>query len=416
MAKYTFLALVFILASWTTKALPLNEVVDEVQNEEEYPSPRIVILGGIGVGKSSLANVLLGRNKTYQNTDGRNCFTVGTVENDLTKETCIQVGQYLGDTLDVTGKVQRLDLSLHNDLNCGGDNIYIELSQGEISCETLHKNDFDRGVILSWTGSSLGTCLGKDFNVEQNSLNFKIRSTSGDDFCPNSLTISMDNGYSFKRTGLDDWVDKDKGNQNRIAPRISVGSVDKPARWPVTVIDTPGFNVTGSLGKELQKMQDLIKVLEEKIKYVHVFVIAIDTTDFTTKAIKDLNLLLKVFGGRFGHHFWKNVVIVGTKWNFSADWDDIRQKIDSSNTEENWLAEQKQEFSSNFPEIPADATLETLLIDTFYDKDDKKQLEKFEQYTEALWKFADTIDPIDLVLKEKDEDELDLTQLFSVFG
>ena len=100
MAKYTFLALVFILASWTTKALPLNEVVDEIKNEEEYPSPRIVILGGVGVGKSSLANVLLGRNKTYQNTDGRNCFTVGTVENDLTTETCIQVGQYLGDTLD----------------------------------------------------------------------------------------------------------------------------------------------------------------------------------------------------------------------------------------------------------------------------------------------------------------------------
>ena len=116
--------------------------------------------------------------------------------------------------------MQRLDLSLHNDLNCGGDNIYIELSQGEITCETLHKNDFDRGVILSWTGSSLGTCLGKDFNVEQNSLNFKIRSTSGDDFCPKSLTISMDNGYSYERTGWNDWVDKDKGDHNRIAPRV----------------------------------------------------------------------------------------------------------------------------------------------------------------------------------------------------
>ena len=52
------------------------------------------------VGKSSLANVLLGRNKTYQNTDGRNCFTVGTVDKELTTETCIQVGQYLGETLD----------------------------------------------------------------------------------------------------------------------------------------------------------------------------------------------------------------------------------------------------------------------------------------------------------------------------
>ena len=95
MVKYT-LAFIFILATWTINALPLNEV----KNEEEYPSPRIVILGGVGVGKSSLANILLGRNETYQNTDGRNCFTVGTIDNDLTTETCIEVGQYLGHILD----------------------------------------------------------------------------------------------------------------------------------------------------------------------------------------------------------------------------------------------------------------------------------------------------------------------------
>ena len=107
----------------------------------------------------------------------------------------------------VTGKVQRVDFSIHNDLNCGGSNVYIEVSQGEISCKTQLKFDFNRGVILSWTGSALGTCFRKEFNTEQEGLYFKIRSTSGDDFCPKNLTISMDNGYSYERIGLDDWFE-----------------------------------------------------------------------------------------------------------------------------------------------------------------------------------------------------------------
>ncbi len=43
----------------------LFPVHSDIVNEAQYPSPRIVILGATGVGKSSLANVLLGKNTIF---------------------------------------------------------------------------------------------------------------------------------------------------------------------------------------------------------------------------------------------------------------------------------------------------------------------------------------------------------------
>ena len=67
-----------------------------VPNEEEFPSPRIVILGSRGVGKSSLANVLIGRDKNHEEPKGAECFTVGSGTDPVTTTTCAKTGNYLG--------------------------------------------------------------------------------------------------------------------------------------------------------------------------------------------------------------------------------------------------------------------------------------------------------------------------------
>jgi len=67
-------------------------------NEDRYPSPRIVILGATGVGKSSLANVMVGRDKNFNGANFRDgCFKVSAGLDSITKKTCADQGYWLGD-------------------------------------------------------------------------------------------------------------------------------------------------------------------------------------------------------------------------------------------------------------------------------------------------------------------------------
>jgi hypothetical protein len=127
------------------------------------------------------------------------------------------------------GLVEKLDLSLHGDNFCGGSDVYIELIQGSNSCSTRKHGDFDKGVIISWTGNKLGSCLKREFDIENDKISFKVKSTYGNDFCPKTLQINMINTVKgitreviYDSDGLmNDWVDKNKGGHIRFTKRTT---------------------------------------------------------------------------------------------------------------------------------------------------------------------------------------------------
>jgi len=94
-SMWTIAAIVFLLITHHHTALGARS---STRNEDRYPSPRIVILGATGVGKSSLANVLIGRDKNYGGANFRNgCFKVSAGLDSITKQTCADQGYWLGD-------------------------------------------------------------------------------------------------------------------------------------------------------------------------------------------------------------------------------------------------------------------------------------------------------------------------------
>ena len=83
-------------SAWVLQLVLSSSIVR--RRAQEYPEPRIVAVGATGVGKSSLANALLGCDLR-----GNECmFGVCGGMDSCTNQTAIGTGPWLGDTADFT--------------------------------------------------------------------------------------------------------------------------------------------------------------------------------------------------------------------------------------------------------------------------------------------------------------------------
>ena len=113
--------------------------------------------------------------------------------------------------------MEKVELSIQDSSSCGGNSAYIELLQDSISCKTKDNGVFVKGDVLVWKDSTLGTCLGKEFDVLNDEIRFETKSY--DLYCPKTLTITMNNGDEYKKEGMNinSWIGGRKNQLIQIA-------------------------------------------------------------------------------------------------------------------------------------------------------------------------------------------------------
>ena len=114
----------------------------------------------------------------------------------------------------------------------------------------------------------------------------------------------------------------------------------------MTLIDTPGFGVT-DINVETDHIEQLVDLLKNEIKHVHVFLIAVEGG--TARYKKELDSMLKLFGKIFSNNFWKNAMIEATKYSFSND--NIAGRKVTKDTEKTWTDAKIKEMKERLPAL-----------------------------------------------------------------
>jgi len=148
-----------------------------------------------------------------------------------------------------------------------------------------------------------------------------------------------------------------------------------------TVVDTPGFGE--AIREENVHVENMVNRFKNDLQYIHVFIILFKQTDNRMTAA--LWNMLNMFQTMFGPDFWKNAILEATHWSYSPRLTKIRE--DGGMTEDIWVKQFNQRLQKDFK---FDFDLPAIFIDTFHNRKNTAEVQKFQQNVDNLWKFAET--------------------------
>ena len=155
-----------------------------------------------------------------------------------------------------------------------------------------------------------------------------------------------------------------------------------------TIVDTPGFG--NNLVEEERTIESLVNVLRDEIKFVHTFIIAFKQQD--NRMTYSLRSMIGLMQKMFGDEFWDNAILAATHWNYHPKNSQLRSQSIPPITEKWWSEQFNDLFAAEYGlqrKIPA------VFIDTYYDKYNSVEKQKFEENTQELWNFARTRNPFE---------------------
>lgn len=206
--------------------------------------------------------------------------------------------------------------------------------------------------------------------------------------------ILMGRDKNYKGMGFEDGCFKVLG-LNNMGQSVTKRTCEDQGPWlgnysrpRFTVIDTPGFG--NDLIEEERTIESMVNILKDEIKYIHAFVIAFKQQD--NRMTASLRSMIGLFQKMFGDHFWENAILEATHWNYHEHSIQMRASSEPPITENWWKTQFNRLFAK---EYGVHHTLPAVFIDTYYNKDNPNEVEKFNLYTDSLWQFARSRNPFE---------------------